>query len=181
MRGVPSGFYDSDMSFVPVRSLWPRTLPVLLVAAGVVAEVPRLAADSGGREKIPGDLILMQGAWKLVDFVYYRDGVAQRPPRQQMQGTRTVTGNRYRLQLTIGGQRVDNTYTFQLYPNQQPKAMDVTLPDKRVIQGIYHVEGDTLRRCYSQPDEPRPTKFQAGNQTYQEWRRVVEVPRPAES
>jgi uncharacterized protein (TIGR03067 family) len=158
-----------------------RRLIIVLLAWSSVLWAGRLAADSGGREEVAADLILMQGKWELVDFVYYRNGIAERPPRQQAQGTRTVTGNRYRLQLQILQQHVDDTYTFKLYPDQQPKAFDVTLPDKRVIKGIYEIKGDTLRRCYTQPHDPRPTKFQSGNQTYQEWRRVVEVPQQAES
>ncbi|NIM08518.1 MAG: TIGR03067 domain-containing protein [Planctomycetales bacterium] len=159
-----------------------KLIPAMIAAAAVVV-AGRLAADIGGREEVSADLILMQGKWELVDFAYYRDGIAERPPRQQVRGTRTVTGNRYRLQLQVLHQQIDNMYTFQLFPDRQPKGFDVTLPkpDKRLIKGIYEIKGDTLRRAYTQPHEPRPTKFQAGNQTYQEWRRVVEVPQKAES
>ncbi|MDH3719600.1 MAG: TIGR03067 domain-containing protein [Planctomycetota bacterium] len=158
-----------------------RTLIAVLFALVSVLWAGRLVADIGGREEVAADLILMQGKWKLVDFVYYRNGVAERPPRQQVHGTRTVTGNRYWLQLRILQQHVDAEYKFKLFPDQQPKAFDVTLPDDRVIKGIYEIKGDTLRRCYTQPHDPRPQKFQSGNQTYQEWRRVVEVPKQAES
>jgi uncharacterized protein (TIGR03067 family) len=150
-----------------------RVLPFVLLTA-VCAPAP---ADSGGREEVPADLILMQGKWELVDFAYYRSGHVDRPPRDQARGTRVVTGNRYRLTLTILHQQVDDDYTFRLYPNEQPKAFDVTMPDGRVVKGIYELTGDKLRRCYSQPEEPRPKQFKVGDQTYQEWRRVVEPPR----
>lgn len=162
-------------------------MSVLLRAFGCLLSVVTLcvsilSADDGSREAIDGDLILMQGKWTLVDFVYYRKNIADRLPKGQRQGVRIVNGNRYRLKLRIGPQQVDDDYSFHLYPQQKPKAFDVTLADgQTVIKGIYEVTADTLRRAYSQPGDPRPTQFQTGDQTYQEWRRVVEpavAPKP---
>ena len=159
----------SDMPLVVLR--------VILVVTLLGIRLTMISADDGSGEKIDGDLILMQGKWNLVDFVYYRDNTAERLPKGQRHGTRTVGGNRYRLKLRIGAQQVDDDYSFQLYTQQTPKAFDVTLSDgETVIKGIYEVNADTLRRAYTQPGEPRPTRFQAGNQTYQVWKRVVERP-----
>ena len=152
-------------------------LPFVLLGTCLAAHIALVEADDGSREKIDGDLILMQGKWDLVDFVYYRDNIAKRIPKGQRQGTRTVGGNRYRLKLRIGPLQVDKDYSFRLYSQQKPKAFDVTFPDgETVVKGIYEVNADTLRRAYSQPGDPRPTQFEAGNQTYQIWKRIVDRP-----
>ena len=157
-----------------------RPLPLLvpsLCAILIIGFFQSSFADNGSRENIDGDLILMQGKWNLVDFVYYRENIAQRIPKAQRQGTRIVNGNRYRLKLRLGAQQVDDDYSFQLYPQQKPKAFDVTLPDgQTVIKGIYEINADTLRRAYAQEGQPRPTQFQTGNQTYQVWKRTVNSP-----
>ena len=147
---------------------------VILLASLVLFSEAK--GDNGRREAVQEDLILMQGKWKLEDFVYYRDGNVNRLLKAQRRGIRVVTGNRYHLILQIGAQKVDANYTFQLYPNQNPKAFDVTLPDGREIKGIYEISADTLRRCYCQPGLARPTQFQSGDQTYQVWKRVGTQP-----
>tara|TARA_Y100000758_G_scaffold263684_1_gene202688 strand:- start:378 stop:926 length:549 start_codon:yes stop_codon:yes gene_type:complete len=164
---------SSHIQFAQIR----LTLTVILVMVFLFGQITMIEADDGSREKIDGDLILMQGKWNLVDFVYYRSHIAERAPKGQRQGIRIVSGNRYRLKLRIGAQQVDDEYSFQLYSQQKPKAFDVTLPDgETVIKGIYEVGADTLRRAYSQPGAPRPTQFQSGDQTYQVWKRIAEPP-----
>ena len=149
---------------------------IALLAVVLVIRIHMVAADDGSRQQIDGDLILMQGKWSLVDFVYYRDNVAERLPKAQRHGTRTVGGNSYRLKLRIGAQQVDDNYSFRLYTQQNPKAFDVTTSGGDTIKGIYEIKSDTLRRAYSQPGEPRPVRFQTGNQTYQVWRRAMDRP-----
>ena len=162
------------MRFSDMQVVVPR---VILLVALLGMRLTMISADDGSGEKIDGDLILMQGKWSLVDFIYYRDNIAERLPKGQRHGTRTVGGNRYRLKLRIGAQQVDDDYSFRLYTQQTPKAFDVTLSDgETVIKGIYEVHADTLRRAYTQPGEPRPTRFQAGDQTYQVWKRVIDRP-----
>ena len=164
-----------------MRSKSLHKLTVCALAAATVLSAARLLADKGGRED--GDLILMQGKWKLIEFVEYRDGIAYRSNPEQARGTRTVTGNRYHLKLSVRATNVDDNYTFTLVAGQNPKAEDVVLPepDGRVIRGIYEIDGNTLRRSYTQPGDPRPKTFQGGNQTYQVWRRVVELPEKSKS
>lgn len=158
-----------------------QALTVLVLVATTSLTATRLLADKGGGED--GDLILMQGKWKLVEFVEYRGGIAYRSTPEQARGTRIVTGNRYHLKLSVRTTQVDDDYTFTLVPGQNPKAEDVVLPKPSglVIRGIYEINGNTLRRSYAQPGDPRPKTFQGGNQTYQVWRRVVELPEKAKS
>ena len=164
---------SSHIHFAQIRLI----LTVVLVVVSFFGQITMIEADDGSREKIDGDLILMQGKWNLVDFVYYRSNIAAPAPKGQRQGIRIVSGKRYRLKLRIGAQQVDDEYSFQLYSQQKPKAFDVTLSDgETVIKGIYEVSADTLRRAYSQPGTPRPTQFQSGDQTYQVWKRIAEPP-----
>ncbi|MEC7696794.1 MAG: TIGR03067 domain-containing protein [Planctomycetota bacterium] len=167
----------STVLFVRRHVRRPMTcLTALLAVALIIGIPPIIAADDGSRQQIDGDLILMQGKWSLVDFVYYRDNIAERLPKAQRHGTRTVGGNSYRLKLRIGVQQVDDQYSFRLYTQQNPKAFDVTTPGGDTIKGIYEIKSDTLRRAYSQPGEPRPVRFQTGNQTYQVWKRAMDRP-----
>ena len=166
----------SSILFIRQLVLRPMTRVTALLAVILVISISMITADDGSRQQIDGDLILMQGKWSLVDFVYYRDDIAERLPKAQRHGTRTVGGNSYRLKLRIGTQQVDDQYSFRLYTQQNPKAFDVTTPGGETIKGIYEIKSDTLRRAYSQPGEPRPSRFQTGNQTYQVWKRAMEKP-----
>ena len=54
---------------------------------------------------------------------------------------------------------------FTIDPSQEPKAIDLTMPDGKVVHGIYRLEGDTLTLCLDYDFEgtgrPRPTAFRA--------------------
>lgn len=129
------------------------------------------AADAT-REVAKGGLLRLQGSWKLVDFAYYSAGQRRQPEPMPREGLLFFTANRYRLKLHLGDVKVDRWYTIKLHPSQEQQAWDVTLPTGQLIEGIFEVKGNTLRRCFSQPGTPRPTTFQEGDQTYQEWRRI---------
>ena len=138
----------------------------LLVFAGTAHLV---IADSGNKEIAKGDLAIMQGRWRLIEFSYYRNGKPDHLAADQIDGVMTISGNRYRLNLTIPDQTVDQHYQLKVFPHRTPKAFDVTMPDGRKIQGIYELSGNRLRRCYTQPGFPRPAKLEEGDQTYQVW------------
>jgi uncharacterized protein (TIGR03067 family) len=50
---------------------------------------------------------------------------------------------------------------FKLDPTKKPKAIDVVLQDKKTGQGIYSLEGDTLKICHGESDDPRPSEFES--------------------
>ena len=152
-----------------------RFTPILFVILVLFIALP-VGAGNGSRDDALGDVMRMQGKWELVDFVYYEDSVAERFHEEDRSGVRVVTGTTYRLKLILDGRlAADDNYTFKLYPNRNPKAFDVTMPDGRtVVKGIYEINGDTLRRCYTRPNEARPERFETGTQTYQQWQRVID-------
>jgi uncharacterized protein (TIGR03067 family) len=155
-------------------------IAILVGFACALATADARAADAG-RETAKGDLARLQGSWTLVDFAYYRDGERLGPDDENKSGELIFTATGYRLKLKIGSVDIDNLYTIKLIAGTNPKAFDVTMPDGTLIEGIYELKGDTLRRCFSGSTGTRPEKFQDGNQTYQVWRRSKEktVPMPA--
>ncbi len=148
-------------------------LKLLVLAVAALCAASLQAADAT-REVAKGGLLRLQGSWKLVDFSYYSGGQRRVPEPMPKEGLLTFTANRYRLKLHLGDVKVDRLYTIKLHPSQDQQAWDVILPTGQLIQGICEVKGNTLRRCFSQPGAPRPTMFQQGDQTYQEWRRIDE-------
>jgi uncharacterized protein (TIGR03067 family) len=59
--------------------------------------------------------------------------------------------------------RCRSAVTFELDPTQKPKTIDlvdVDVEKKRLIRGIYFLEGDTLTVCYREAEKgERPTEF----------------------
>jgi heme/copper-type cytochrome/quinol oxidase subunit 3 len=53
-----------------IPALFPTLATLMLSVASITLWIAPVAADSGKREAVQQDLILMQGKWKLVDFVY---------------------------------------------------------------------------------------------------------------
>ena len=98
------GLFRSLDKIGPMLSTSTKTLrqmlPIWLACLGVsgVCSSGLARADDGSRDNIHGDMILMQGKWNLVDFVYYRDNLAQRIPKAQRRGTRIVNGNRLSIE-----------------------------------------------------------------------------------
>jgi len=131
-------------------------------------------ADQGVRQAISRDVILFQGKWKLVDFAYWRDGQIDQLPPEQIMGEKIISGNKYHLKLKLRDQQVEDDYRFEIFPDRIPRAFDVWLPNGDRLEGIYEIDVDTIRQCYAQPGQPRPTRFRTGNQTYQLWKRDVE-------
>ena len=116
----------------------------------------------------------------MVDFVYYQQTIIAAPafPKDSGKESRIVSGKRYRSETADW---THNRWTMStrsnFIPNRNPKHSTLPSPDgETVIKGIYEVSADTLRRAYSQPGDPRPTQFEAGNQTYQIWKRIVDRP-----
>jgi uncharacterized protein (TIGR03067 family) len=74
----------------------------------------------------------------------------------------TADGNNFTLE--VAGRMVMQG-SYKLNPNTTPRQIDGVLnagPGKGAgvqVQGIYEVNGDTLKVCYAAPGQPRPTEF----------------------
>jgi uncharacterized protein (TIGR03067 family) len=96
----------------------------------------------------------LQGAWVVVSAE--RDG----KPDDDLKGARfTFEGDAFTRKTSSG--TVHGTY--RLDPKQSPKETGATFTDgplkgKKVF-GIYAVDGDTLKLCYSEPGKNAPLDF----------------------
>ena len=91
-------------------------------------------------------------------------------------GKRVAKGNE--VVVTIGPKQLVKA-TFAIDPAQEPKTIDyVFLHGENQGQspyGIYELEGDQLKFCFSAPGAPRPTDFSArrgDGKTVTVWRLV---------
>lgn len=82
-------------------------------------------------------------------------------------------GNRYNLTDDAG---VVQDSPFALMPGLVPRAIDIHRFEGKgpTIQGIYVLDGDTLRTCWTSPGFARPTEFSTKQGTgflLQTWQR----------
>lgn len=72
----------------------------------------------------------------------------------------TIKDGKYSAKM---GSDVYNEGKLTIDPTKKPKTLDV-MPSKgdnegKTMQGIYELDGDTLKICLSQPDGDRPKEF----------------------
>jgi uncharacterized protein (TIGR03067 family) len=103
-----------------------------------------------------------------------RDG--QELPKDVVEGAkRILKGNE--VTVVVGGQ-VYLKAQIALDPTKKPRAIDYTLTEGEnkgeKIQGIYELDGDTLKFCSASPGKERPTDFTAkegSGRTLSVWKR----------
>jgi uncharacterized protein (TIGR03067 family) len=107
------------------------------------------------------DLKAMQGAWQLVE-VATPDGPV---PADELKGAKvTIKDDKLTLE---GLNPTKKEFSVKLDPSQKPKAIDLTaLNDAfkgKTTQGIYSLDGDTLKVCMGNKDtKARPKEFKPG-------------------
>ena len=110
-------------------------------------------------EQVKKDLAALEGEWSMVSGE--RDGQAL-PEDAVKTFKRVVKGD----ETTVSnGDQVFMKAKFKIDSSKKPKTIDYTLlegpnKDKKVL-GIFEIDGDTAKFCFSGPDKERPTDFTA--------------------
>jgi uncharacterized protein (TIGR03067 family) len=134
------------------------------IACLLIAVLPALAPARAADDKPAEKLAALQGTWKLVALE--SDGKArdlpENPPRWIIKGDKVLYGG-----TELAGLSADATTA--------PKCLDLNFREpKRVYEGIYAVEKDTLKVCVNRQTEgvkDRPTSF--ATQDKPDWRLLV--------
>ncbi len=125
-----------------------RRYALLIVAAGLL-----IAADAS-----TDDAKKLDGSWTLASGE--NDG--KKVSADTLKGSMlTIAGDNHTVKMG------DATYkgTHKLDATKKPKTIDITdtegpFKDKTVL-GIYELDGDTFKLCYSDPGKDRPKDFTA--------------------
>jgi uncharacterized protein (TIGR03067 family) len=128
---------------------------LLLIAAGglLAAETPK---DEASRK----DLEKMQGDWQATKMVL--DGFVI-PDDDAQSLFRTVKGDQYTV---FKFEKMRGKGTFRLDATKTPKTIDAQ-PDgppgkaPPLMLGIYEIDGNTLKMCFSAPGKERPKDLEA--------------------
>jgi uncharacterized protein (TIGR03067 family) len=130
-----------------------RMLTVLAAGLLVAADAPGDAAKQ--------DAQALQGGWALVSGEYSRGKFSPEEVRKIRADFRGDT-----VVFKLGDETLKSLY--KLDPTQKPKVIDLTSTDSRTRDrtylGIYSLEGDTLKICFSESEQERPKEFAAEGQ-----------------
>jgi uncharacterized protein (TIGR03067 family) len=114
----------------------------------------------------------LSGAWSCVSATI--DGKTL-PPDTVASLRLTLTENQYKTQK---GTETLFESTYSVDPSKSPKQINMIGTEGdlagKEAHGIYSLEGDILRICYTMPDSPRPDNFESapGSKAYLiVWRR----------
>jgi uncharacterized protein (TIGR03067 family) len=143
------------------------TLKALLIGIATAAITVACAEENDAAKK---DLAALQGEWTMLSGS--ADGQPM-PEDMLKQMKRVCKGDE--TTTTINGQ-VFMKAKFSLNPTNNPKTIDYQMLEGftkgKTQLGIYEVQGDKFKACFSQPGAERPTEFKAGEGiTFSIWQR----------
>jgi uncharacterized protein (TIGR03067 family) len=130
-------------------------------------------AGTVGAQDARKEMAQLEGAWTMVSGEI--DGQAM-PEEMRKTAQRVVKDGE--TTVTIGGQLFMKA-KFTVDPAKKPKAIDYTMtggPTEGKTQlGIYELDGDTVKFCFSAPGKDRPTDFttkEGSGRTLSVWKRA---------
>ena len=151
-----------------------RNTLLICLAAFVVSH-----AWADDAEAVKKELSLMQGEWSMVSGSV--DGQPM-PAELLKQMKRVCKGDEA---TTTMGTMVYLKARITVDPSKQPKSIDYQMTEGvtkgKTQLGIYELDGDTFKSCFSAPGDQRPTEFttQSGDhRTLTVWKRVQQATPP---
>jgi uncharacterized protein (TIGR03067 family) len=140
------------------------------VAAGAVLAIglglaSRAADDASGDTK--KDMDKFQGEWMVASSE--RNG--EKVPEDEVKSLRrTVKGDEFTV--TRDGETLIKG-KFKLDATKKPKTIDIALEmGGDPVLGIYEIDVDSYKVCYTQPGQERPKEFSSKEATLATWKRV---------
>lgn len=125
-------------------------------AAFVLVAGVFMATNARGDDAVKAEWEKLQGTWQLISAE--TDG--KKAPEDQIKMIKVVIkGEKH--SVYFGDEAVAKEIPFKIDPTKKPKTSDDTLPDGKVIPGIYELDGNTLKSCVAGVDKERPTEFTA--------------------
>jgi uncharacterized protein (TIGR03067 family) len=127
---------------------------IFICAAVALATVVVAAARAEDKEAVKKDSEQLQGEWSMLS----PDGSGETIPdsKRVCKGDETT--------VTFGGQLMMKA-KFTLDPSKKPTTIDYSVTDGlnngKTLLGIYELDGDTVKFCFSAPGKDRPTDFTA--------------------
>jgi uncharacterized protein (TIGR03067 family) len=141
-----------------------------LVAIGLIGLL--VGADAPA-DAVKKELAQLEGDWTMVSGE--RDGQAI-PAEYLKNGKRVFKDGE--VTVTLGDMLLMKA-KVTLDPGKKPKAIDYDVTDgllKGMKQvGIYEIDGDTIKFCFTNPDKDRPTDFttkEGSGRTLSVWKRA---------
>ncbi len=128
---------------------------LLVLFAGLL-----LAADAPKADATKKDMELFQGAWSLVAI----EQNGEKVPDDKLTNVRLlIEGNKRILKER---DRLVTRSTFRLDASKNPRWIDVTVQaggelTGKTLHGIYEIDGDTQKICFSLQADERPRDFTA--------------------
>jgi uncharacterized protein (TIGR03067 family) len=137
----------------------------LLCALGLVV-FGGAATRADDKADVAKEVKKFQGVWTFESV----EVGGKKAPADELAGvTMTFAGDKYTVKK---GDDVIQVGTQKLDPSKSPKAIDVKIVEGlntgKVMQGIYEIDGDTLKVCFDESGKTRPTEFKspAGSETF---------------
>jgi uncharacterized protein (TIGR03067 family) len=130
---------------------------IVSLIAGVCA--PAMAGDAC-EEAVAKELQAFKGAWRVISKEVDGKKISEEEIKDVIltsDGSGKFSGRR--------GDKVFVEATARLDSAKNAKAIDVTYTEGekkgKTVPGIYEIDGDTVRVCFSRPGDDRPSEFSA--------------------
>ncbi len=126
-----------------------KTWNCLILVAGLL-----VAADKPKQGETDAEQKKLQGTWMVVSG----EASGNKMPQTETEKLRIIiTGSKIAFKTPDKAEEM----TYKLDPAKKPKEIDITHPKVKdgTVNGIYSIEGDNLKICYSKREKERPDQF----------------------